>query len=46
MIVTIAYIIEQMSGILWPTIILTLKVDNDGYYNRHHITYSWYTILP
>ena len=57
MIVTIAYIIEHMSGILWPTVILTLTVnndgyyiltvDNDGYYNIFdHRTYLWYTDLP
>ena len=46
MIVTIAYIIEQMSGILLPTVILTLTVDNDGYYNIHHRTYLWSTGLP
>jgi hypothetical protein len=56
MIVTIAYIIEHMSGILLPTVILTLTVDNDGYfiltvdkdgyYSRHHRTYLSYTGLP
>ena len=44
MMVTIAYIIEYISGILWPTVIL--PVDNDGYYNRHHRTYLWYTGIP
>ena len=35
-----------MSGILWPTVILTLTVNNDGYYNRQHRTYVWSTGLP
>ena len=30
--------------VYWSTVILT--VDNDGYYNRHHRTYLWYTGLP
>ena len=57
MMVTITYIREHMYGILWPTVILTLTVnndgyyiltvDNDGYYNiYHHRTYLWYTGLP
>ena len=30
--------------VYWSTLILT--VDKDGYYNRHHRTYLWYTGLP
>ena len=29
--------------VYWSTVIF--KVDNDGYYNRHHRTYLWYTGL-
>jgi hypothetical protein len=56
MIVTIAYIIEHMSGTLLLTVILKLTVDSDGYYilrvdkngyySRNHRTYLWYTGLP
>jgi hypothetical protein len=30
--------------VYWYTLILT--VDKDGYYNRHHRTYLWYTGIP
>jgi hypothetical protein len=30
--------------VYWYTVILT--VDKDGYYNRHHRTYLWYTGIP
>jgi hypothetical protein len=30
--------------VYWSTLILT--VDKDGYYNRHHRTYLWYTDPP
>ena len=43
MMVTITDIIELIYGIL---VYVILTVDNDGYYNRHHSTYLWYTGLP
>ena len=30
--------------IYWSTVILT--VDKDGYYDRYHSTYLWFTGLP
>ena len=40
--VTITDIIDLFM-VDWSTV---LTVDNDGYYNRHHRTYLWYTGLP